>query len=251
MRIVPAIETSNPDEIRRFQETKVKELLEHVARHSPYYQKIFAAMDVDFRAFKGLDDMVLLPTTSKDEFHNHNWEFLAVPPSRIVEYTSTSGTLGNPVTVALTEGDLQRLAYNECISFSCADGTPDDLYQLMLTLDRQFMAGMAYYEGIRKLGAGLIRVGPGLPSMQWDIIHRLKPTTLVAVPSFLIKLIEYAHAQGIDLATSSVKKVICIGESLRTSDMQLNILGSRIKDSWDVSLYGTYASTEMQTAFTE
>jgi phenylacetate-CoA ligase len=62
----------------------------------------------------------------------------------------------------------------------------------MLTLDRQFMAGMAYYEGIRKLGAGLIRVGPGLPAMQWEIIDRFKPTALVAVPSFIVKLIEYA-----------------------------------------------------------
>lgn len=251
MRIVPDIETKTPEEIRRFQEKKVKELLTHISSHSPYYQKIFAATGVDVGSFQSLDDMAMLPTTSKDEFHNHNWEFLAVPKSRIVEYTSTSGTLGNPVTVALTEGDLQRLAYNECISFTCADGTPDDLFQLMLTLDRQFMAGMAYYEGIRKLGAGLIRVGPGLPSMQWDIIQRLRPTALVAVPSFLIKLIEYAHAQGIDLAASSVKKVVCIGEALRTADMDLNILGSRIKEAWDVALYGTYASTEMQTAFTE
>jgi len=251
MRIVPEIETSSPEEIRQYQEARVKELLSHIAQHSPYYRKIFAATNIDVRDFKNLEDIKHLPTTSKDEFHNHNWEFLAVPPGRIVEYTSTSGTLGNPVSIALTESDLQRLAYNECISFTCADGTPDDLFQLMLTLDRQFMAGMAYYEGIRKLGAGLIRVGPGLPSMQWDIIQRLKPTALVAVPSFLIKLIEYAHAQGIDLAKSSVKKVICIGEALRTSDLQLNILGSRVKDAWDVSLYGTYASTEMQTAFTE
>ncbi|MEJ0082806.1 MAG: hypothetical protein WDM78_18055 [Puia sp.] len=43
----------------------------------------------------------------------------------------------------------------------------EDIYQLMLTLDRQFMAGMAYYSGIRKLGAGIIRVGPGVPSLQW------------------------------------------------------------------------------------
>lgn len=251
MRIVPDIETRSADEIRHFQEGKVKDLLKHVAEHSPYYQKVFSATGVSVDDVRTLDDMALLPTTSKDEFHNHNWAFLAVAPGRIVEYTSTSGTLGNPVTVALTEGDLQRLAYNECISFTCADGTAGDLYQLMLTLDRQFMAGMAYYEGIRKLGAGLIRVGPGLPSMQWDIIHRLKPTALVAVPSFLIRLIEYAHAQGIDLSKSSVRKVICIGEALRTADLELNILGTRIKDAWDVSLYGTYASTEMQTAFTE
>src|SRR5690349_2484883 len=143
MKIVPAIETQSPEEISQFQEKKVKELLTHVAQHSPYYQKVFSATGVDVRTFKSLDDMSQFPTTSKDEFHNHNWEFLAVPPSRIVEYTSTSGTLGNPVTVALTEGDLQRLAYNECISFTCADGTPNDLFQLMLTLDRQFMAGMA------------------------------------------------------------------------------------------------------------
>lgn len=251
MRIIPDIETKSADEIRHFQENKVKEMLRHLAQHSPYYKKIFSATGVDVQAFKNLDDMTTLPTTSKDEFHHHNWEFLAVPHSRIVEFTSTSGTLGNPVTVALTEGDLQRLAYNECISFTCADGTSDDLFQLMLTLDRQFMAGMAYYEGIRKLGAGLIRVGPGLPSMQWEIIQRLKPTALVAVPSFLIRLIEYADAQGIDLSRSSVKKVVCIGEALRTSDLQLNILGSRIRDAWDVALYGTYASTEMQTAFTE
>jgi phenylacetate-CoA ligase len=122
---------------------------------------------------------------------------------------------------------------------------------LMLTLDRQFMAGIAYYEGIRKLGASLVRVGPGLPGMQWETIERLKPTVLVAVPSFIVKLIEFAKQQGIDLNKSSVKKAICIGESLRDSSFNLNTLGSRIRESWNIKLYGTYASTEMQTAFTE
>src|SRR3954471_9952894 len=110
MRIVPDIETRTPDDIRRFQEDKLKEMLSHIALHSPYYQKIFSATGIDVSAFSSLADMSMFPTTSKDEFHNHNWEFLAVPSSRIVEYTSTSGTLGNPVTVALTESDLQRLA---------------------------------------------------------------------------------------------------------------------------------------------
>ena len=118
----------------------------------------------------------------------------------MIEYTSTSGTLGSPVTIALTEKDLQRLAYNEFKSFTCAGGGPEDVYQLMLTLDRQFMAGMAYYSGIRKLGAGIIRVGPGVPSLQWETIFRLKPTVLVAVPSFILKLIQYAADHKIDLS---------------------------------------------------
>ncbi|MBA4055352.1 MAG: phenylacetate--CoA ligase, partial [Marivirga sp.] len=251
MKYTPGIELQSEQEIRRFQFEKVRDLLSYLDQYSPYYKKLFKSNDIDISAVRELEDLTKIPTTTKDEFHRHNWDFLCVPRNKIVEYTSTSGTLGSPVTIALTESDLQRLAYNECISFTCADGSTQDLYQLMLTLDRQFMAGMAYYEGIRKLGAGLIRVGPGLPAMQWEIIDRLKPTALVAVPSFIVKLIEYANGQGIDLDKSSVTKAICIGESLRAADFSLNTLGRKISDAWGIQLYGTYASTEMQTAFTE
>jgi phenylacetate-CoA ligase len=244
--MIPAIETKSPDEIYDFQLLKIKESIFYLQRHSPFYKRMLHDVRIE-----SLADFQTLPTTSKDDLQNNNWDFLCVDRKKIVEYTSTSGTLGKPVTIALTEKDLQRLAYNEFISFACADGTSDDLYQLMLTLDRQFMAGIAYYEGIRKLGAGLIRVGPGLPAMQWDTIERLKPTTLVAVPSFVVKLIEFAQAKGIALNNSSVNKILCIGESLRTSDFHQNTLSSRITEAWDVKLYGTYASTEMQTAFTE
>ncbi len=181
----------------------------------------------------------------------NNDDFLCVPLSEVKEYTATSGTLGRPVMIALTESDLQRLAYNEKQSFLIADGCPEDIYQLMLTLDRQFMAGIAYYSGIRELGASLIRTGPGLPTMQWDVMQRYQTTSLVAVPSFLIKLIEYARNHGINLADTPVKKAICIGESLRLSDLTLNTLGRTIADNWPIQLYNTYASTEMQTAFTE
>jgi phenylacetate-CoA ligase len=97
----------------------------------------------------------------------------------------------------------------------------------------------------------LIRVGPGLPALQWDTIERLKPTTLVAVPSFIVKLIEYAEQNGLRLDSSSVRKAICIGEPIRSESLQLNKLGQRITEAWNIKLYSTYASTEMQTAFTE
>jgi len=247
----PNIEFQSPDEISKFQEEKLLAFLPYVFNHSPYYRRLVKDAGIDPNSIKSLGDFSNIAPTSKDEFHSHNWDFLCVPKKVIVEYTSTSGTLGTPVTVALTENDLQRLAYNESISFACADGSAEDLYQLMLTLDRQFMAGMAYYEGIRRLGAGLIRVGPGLPEMQWEIINRLKPSALVAVPSFLVKLIEYAKEHGIALESSSVRKAICIGESLRTTGFELNTLGKKISEAWDIRLYNTYASTEMQTAFTE
>jgi phenylacetate-CoA ligase len=233
------------------QEQKLRELLQFIGTNSPFYKELFAKNQVDTSKIKTLSDLSNLPTTSKEDLQQRNNDFLCVDPGKVIEYTSTSGTLGSPVTIALTENDLNRLTTNEYNSFKCADGTAADTYQLMLTLDRQFMAGMAYYMGLRKLGAGIIRLGPGVPSLQWETIHRLKPTAIVAVPSFILKLIKFAKDNHIDLNKSSVKKAICIGENIRNTDFSYNILGKKITETWDIHLYSTYASTEMQTAFTE
>jgi len=233
------------------QEEKLQELLNYVSQRSPFYKDLFAKHHIDISKIKTVADLAIIPPTTKDDLQQRNYDFLCVPTEEVIEYTSTSGTLGSPVTIALTENDLQRLAFNEYNSFTCADGSKDDTYQLMLTLDRQFMAGIAYYLGIRKIGAGIIRLGPGVPSLQWETIKRLKPTAIVAVPSFILKLIQYAKDAGIDINQTSVKKAICIGENVRNSDFSLNVLGKKITEAWDIILYSTYASTEMQTAFTE
>jgi len=234
-----------------YQSERLRQLLEYLQGHSPFYKKLFAQHHINIHNIKSLRDLRFIPATSKSDMQEHNWDFLCVPDGNVKEYTATSGTMGKPVTIALTEHDLVRLAHNEHQSFLCADGKPTDIYQLMLTLDRQFMAGMAYYMGIRQLGATLIRTGPGLPAMQWDTINRLQPTSMVAVPSFMLKLIEWAQEHQVDLGQTPLQKAICIGESIRGSDFELNALGQKISDAWPVKLYNTYASTEMQTAFTE
>ncbi|MEO6548360.1 MAG: AMP-binding protein [Ferruginibacter sp.] len=237
--------------IKKMQEEKLQQLLKYLSIYSPFYKELFAAHHININDIKSLDDLSLIPTTEKESLQLRNDDFFCVPRNKIIEYSSTSGTLGSPVTVALTENDLERLAYNEYASFLCADGSSEDTYQLMLTLDRQFMAGMAYYAGIRKIGAGIIRLGPGVPSLQWETILRLKPTAIVAVPSFIVKLIGFAKEHNIDINQTSVKKAICIGENIRNIDFSLNMLGKKISEAWDIRLYSTYASTEMQTAFTE
>lgn len=237
--------------IDSLQNKKLAELIQYVQQYSPYYQQVFQQQNINAADIVTVGDLAKLPVTTKEDLQQYNNAFLCVPRNKIIEYTATSGTLGSPVSIALTENDLQRLAHNEYHSFVCADGKPDDIFQLMLTLDRQFMAGMAYYSGIRKMGAGIIRVGPGVPSLQWENIFRLKPTAIVAVPSFIVKLIQFAADNNIDINSSSVQKAVCIGENIRNTDFSLNVLGRKITEQWKIRLYSTYASTEMQTAFTE
>lgn len=251
MKLVPEIEFASAREIEKFQMGKLEDLVRYLLHHSPFYKRHLSKHAISTVPLNGRKDLQRIPVTTKDDLRQFNWDFLCIPEEQVADFSVSSGTTGHPVTIALSHADVQRLAYNEAISFTAADGTAADRYQLMLTMDRQFMAGLAYYEGIRKLGAGVVRVGPGLPALQWDTIHRLKPTTLVAVPSFVAKFLDYAKANQINVNDSSVKKIICIGENIRTTGLKPNTLARRITDHWHVSLYGTYASTEMQTAFTE
>jgi phenylacetate-CoA ligase len=249
--MIPEIEKGSLEEIKKFQEQKLTELLAYISQNSPYYKDLFEKKKIDISAIKTLEDLQLLPVTTKEDLQNNNDDFLCVPISKVIDFASTSGTLGDPVTFGLTDADLDRLAYNEAISFDCAGIKEGDIVQLMTTIDRKFMAGLAYFLGLRKLKVGVIRVGAGIPELQWDSILKYNPSYLITVPSFLLKLIEYAENNNIDYNNSSIKGAICIGESLRNQDFSMNILSKKITDKWNIKLFSTYASTEMSTAFTE
>ncbi len=245
------IEFRSPAEIEEYQNGRLREALRYLADNSPFYRRVFRDNGININDIRTTEDLVKIPFTEKKDLQLHNADFLCVPPEKIIDYITTSGTLGDPVTFGCTDKDLDRLAYNEMKSFSCAGVKPGNIVQLMTTLDKRFMAGLAYFLGIRKLGASVIRVGNGMPELQWDTINRLKPDTIMCVPSFILRLIEYAEMNGIDYRNSSIRRIIGIGEGLREQDFSLNLLGNRIKEKWDVDLFATYSSTEMGATFSE
>ena len=249
--LIPPIETQPIEEIQSYQLKLLKQTLAYVQKNGSFYKKHFDTHHINIDQVNSISDLKKIPAVSKKELQQYNKEFWCVGQNKLIDYCNTSGTEGQPVTVPLTEKDLTRLAYNESISLACAGGNENDIFQIMTTIDRRFMAGLAYAEGVRKLGAGLIRVGPALPELQWLNIKELNPTILIAVPSFLIKLIDYAENHKIDYKKSSIKKAVCIGEAIRDDELKLNALGKRITEKWGIELYSTYASTEMGTAFTE
>jgi phenylacetate-CoA ligase len=249
--MIPKIETASIEEIKTFQEQKLLEALAYANANSPFYKKRFSDHSIAISTIKTIADLQQLPVTTKEDLQHYNDDFLCVPITKIIDFATTSGTLGEPVTFGLTDKDLDRLAYNEAISFDCAGIKEGDLVQLMTTIDRRFMAGLAYFLGLRKMKVGVIRVGAGIPELQWDSILKYKPNYVITVPSFLLKLIEYAEVHGIDFNNSSIKGAICIGESLRNQELESNTLAKKINEKWNIKLFSTYASTEMSTAFTE
>ena len=229
----------------------LNEHIQYLKKNSWYYKDQLMWAGPEATVLDEVSDLSNFPFTEKDDIASRNEDFLCVPMTEVRDIVTTSGTLGGSVAVYLTQKDLHRLGVNEAGSYLLAGCTKEDTFQLLTTIDKRFMAGLAYFLGANELGARIIRSGPGALQLQWESIQRFGPTVLVAVPSFIPRLIKYALDNGIDPNKTSVKKIVCIGEAVRDENLKPNYLAKRITDQWNVQLFSTYASTEMATAFTE
>ncbi|NVN91083.1 MAG: AMP-binding protein [Desulfuromonadales bacterium] len=245
-----ALEFSPLDQIRRAQEELLRTHLAYAASCSPYYRALFQKQRIDVRDIT-LASLSQLPLTTKNSLGERNDEFLAVPLSRIVDIVLSSGTTGRSTTVMYTDADLQRLAYNEQISFAGCGLTPADVVLLTCTMDRCFVAGLAYFSGVRSLGAAAIRNGLSSVDSHLEIIRRLKPTVLVGVPAFLLKLGLYLESEGLDPASTGVARLVCIGEPIRDRQLAFLKVGEKLEKLWGARIYSTYASSETITSFCE
>jgi phenylacetate-CoA ligase len=64
---------------------------------------------------------------------------------------------------------------------------------MITTIDKRFMAGLSLFAWPQKNRGRRCENGTGIPELQWDSIFRYKPKYLITVPSFLLKMIDYAE----------------------------------------------------------
>ena len=232
--------------IRDEQAQLLAEHIEYCRAKSPYYAKICKDIPA-VTAADSFDILASLPFTSKDDLAGNINQFVAAPECDIRDIAFSSGTTGAPLPIVYTENDLRRLAYNEQKAFIACGMTPLDKILLTCTMDRCFIAGLAYREGVRAVGAAVIRNGLNSLESHAGIIASMKPSIIIGVPSFLKKLGKFLDAEKID--HNFVKKLICIGEPVRGNDCQLSLPGSLLESLWGARVYSTYASSETITSF--
>lgn len=80
-------------------------------------------------------------------------------------------------------------------------------------------------------------MGPGIPELQWDSVFRYQPKYLITVPSFLLKMIDFAEKNNLDYKNSSIKAAVCIGESIKNQDFSDNILHKKLKKNGMLSCF--------------
>ena len=240
------LDFAEPAAIRAEQTRLLNEHVVYCRTHSPYYRRVLHDFPDKPLTLEGLAE---LPTTGKAELSEYNMEFVAAPHEAIADISFTSGTTGKPCRICYTENDLRRLGCNDARGYLAAGMQPGDRVLLTCTIDRCFIAGLAYYSGVVQMGGAAIRNGLNTLESHAEIMRMVKPDAIVGVPSFLAKL--GAYLEEIHYDRGSVRTIVCIGEPLRTRSLELTPLGARLEAYFPGAAHSTYASSEMVTSFTE
>ncbi len=239
---------AKPAMIQKRQNLLLRKHLQHCQERSPFYRSRLAGVPPEQIT---LETLAQLPLTDKADVSEQNDAFFAVEPTSVVDVVFSSGTTGQPTKIIYTEGDLQRLAENERQSLAACGLSAEDVVLLTCTIDRCFIAGLAYFSGVRALGAAAVRNGLGSLESHAEVLRRTNATALIGVPGFLRKLALHLDRKGIDARTLAVKKLICIGEPVRDLDIKPLPICSDLERLWGASVYSTYASSETITSFCE
>ncbi|MCF3940148.1 MULTISPECIES: phenylacetate--CoA ligase family protein [Gordonia] len=102
-RQLARLDRADPDEIRRFQERRLRMLIRISARFSPFYRDWFSEQRVDPRDIRSLDDLAVLPLLTKRDLIDSPEQFCVYPRAGMWAARS-SGTSGQPVTAYRTPG---------------------------------------------------------------------------------------------------------------------------------------------------
>jgi phenylacetate-CoA ligase len=222
-------ETLSRDALDRLEGERLGRLVDVLYRRVPFYRGKMDAMRVKPQAIQGIQDMVKLPFTTKDEMRDvYPYGLLSVDLREIVEIHTSSGTTGKPVVDAYTAGDIEVWAEGMARTLAAGGTTRHDIVQNAYGYGL-FTGGMGVHYGARKIGATVIPISGGNTKRQLAILQDFKSTVLACTPSYSLFLAEAAREEHIDLRSVGLKAGFFgaepWSESMRTEiEQKMNLL---------------------------
>jgi len=215
--IEPEIEAAPWEEQAKADAPLYRRQIEYLFEHSRFYRdKLERAGFAAHGAVGGLEAIEALPFTEKDELRVARTPdepigtHLAAAPEDVARIYSTSGTTGAPSFIPLTAFDLDVWVRTSARSYAASGIERGE--RIVSTYNAgPFVAGAAL-AAFDRLGLCHIPVGTGNTDRLLAAVDLLRPSAVVMTPSYALHLVEIARGRGVDLAGSSVKRVMVAGE---------------------------------------
>ncbi len=238
------------DELADLQLQKLQVLFRELAAQNPFWTARMLAAGIDPAAAIDWEAFRRLPLLTKTELvadHGQNPPYssnLTYPLTRYSRLHQTSGTTGTPLRWLDTPQSWDWLM-----------GCWRQIYHLVgLTLEDRlafpfsfgpFIGFWAAFEGANRLGNLCLSGGGMSSSARLRMILDNRATFVCCTPTYALRLVEVAAAEGLDLAGSDVRGLIVAGEpggnipAIREKIEQG--FGARVFDHWGMTELGAMA----------
>lgn len=237
------------DEIEAKSVRALRNHIRHVKECSAFYRSLLDGIAPE--DIVSLDDIGRLPLTTRNSLVEMSPQFLGVSAAQIVETVLTAGTAGRALPFVLTLSDLDRASFSHALSFHALGMTATDRTQVLLSLDRFSIGGMASYRGSVMAGANTMRLGIGasMSALMQRYLQFFRPTVLIAAPSVLRALAIEMNNSGFDTAKCRVGKLVCTSEAVYTRKYELTGMAKELEALWGAQAFSLYTSTELCAAY--
>jgi phenylacetate-CoA ligase len=231
------------DEIDAIHRTR-KRLAVERARQAPLLKKRLSGVKAD--RLDDPEEWRKIPVLTKDElrklsadeFHS---EFCIAGHEATVEFWRSGGATGKPLFYPRSAEDMDYMlgvAFRRI--WPCIGATPRDMihdaFPMGIHPIGQLIPRSATLEGIGSVWAGAGNTTPS--AVQLQLIRELKPTILAGMSSYCLHLGNVAAADGIDLSSSSVTKVLVSAEPLTDAKR------AKLERIWGAKVYNSFGMTE-------
>ncbi|PIE55855.1 MAG: phenylacetate--CoA ligase [Desulfobulbus propionicus] len=197
MTWVEEIERLPRQGLEAIQATRLRYLVERVYRSvAPYREKMDAA-GIAPEDVRSLDDLRLLPFTTKDDLRdNYPFGLFTVDLQEVIRVHASSGTTGKPTVVGYTQGDIDLWAQIMARCLAMAGVTRGDMVHNAYGYGL-FTGGLGAHYGIEALGATVIPVSGGNSKRQVNIMRDFGSTVLLSTPSYALNLADAMTDMGV------------------------------------------------------
>ena len=227
--------------LEQLQLDKLNRLLARLLDENKFYQQKLANCPPHLNSLAQLAE---LPLTTKDELQPLPGESFAAnlsyPIDNYVRCHQTSGTRGRPLVVLDTAEDWQWWIDGWQFVLDAAAITPEDRALLAFSFG-PFIGFWSAFDALAARGA-LVIPGGGLNSLaRLEVIDHAEVKALFCTPSYALRLAEVAAEHHINLAHSTVEKIVVAGEP----GGNVPAIRERIEEVWNARVIDHAGATEI------
>ena len=192
----PVHECMRRDEMAVLQGKKLVRTVQRCYDNVPFYHNKMKDMGLEPGDIRGIEDIVKLPFTTKEDLRN-NYPFglRAVPQSEIVRVQGTSGTTGKLTVVPNTRHDVDVWAERAGRCLHMAGLTKEDIIHICYGYGL-FTGGLGADFAAQRIGAMAVPMSAGNTARQIMCMEDFGATALACTPSYALYLAESIAEAG-------------------------------------------------------